>query len=180
MPGSLFLVVEFAAPNLLLTGFTAKYPGSTIDMMSEPVVERDGRKWHPTVMFVKGAPPQALNELSKAVEETYGKPRTLEQDGFRQTWLARFEIPEDKLSGGARVLVGFQHRFGVPWTHLDEGILHMRAKINDPDDGQLLADQARRFLEQAGVDAQVDIQEISSRDYGVWRDLIQHTIGMAS
>jgi hypothetical protein len=180
MAGSRFLVVEFFAPNLPLTGFTARYPGATIDMMSEVVAEHDGRRWHPSVVLVKGASPMAVRELAATVKEIYGPVRTLEEDPFKGLWLFRTEIPEDKLTGGAHILTDFQHRYGVPWTHMDEGILHMRAKINEPADGDVLADQTRRFLAQAGVEAQVEVQEMSTRDYGVWRDLIQHTIGMAS
>jgi hypothetical protein len=80
---------------------------------------------------------------------------------------------------GARVITQFQHRFGAPWTHLENGLVHLRAKVNDPAQGELLADQMRRYFTKAGVEAQVEVREVSVKDHGVWEDLVQRSIGLA-
>ena len=57
--------------------------------------------------------------------------------------------------------------------------MHLRARVNDPAHGDLLADQMRRYFSKADVDAQVEVRDISAKDYGVWEDLVQRSIGLA-
>ncbi|HJQ92809.1 MAG TPA: hypothetical protein VJ874_00830, partial [Candidatus Thermoplasmatota archaeon] len=80
---------------------------------------------------------------------------------------------------GAQVIVQFQHRFGAPWTHIEQGTVHLRARITDTEQAEVLADQMRRYFAKAGVDAQVELREISAKDYGVWDELVQRAIGLS-
>ncbi len=180
MQTSLFMVVEFPATELPLTGFTARHPEVTIDLISEPPVDRDGERVHPSVALIKGAPPAVLDGLIAQLATVYSPIHVIERDDLRHHWLARMEIKESAFTNpGARRLVQFRHRYGVPWTHLEGGVLHMRARVEDQERGEFLADQVRRYLAEEGAEAQVELQEISSRDYSVWEDLVQHTLGMA-
>jgi hypothetical protein len=177
--GQLFLIAEFAAGDMLLAGFTALNPGSTVDLISEPVIFETSDRVHPSVLLAKGADPEALDGLLAQLRAAYGRVETLERNDDRKVWLGRLRIRESMIRNtGALVLARFQKRYGVPWVHLEAGLLHMRARIADPDQAEVLADQVRRFLDGAGVEAQVEVREMAAKDYGVWDDLVQRSIGL--
>jgi hypothetical protein len=179
--GHRFVIVECPAEDLPLASFTLRNPGTTIDLISEPAVEEGGDRLHPSLVLIKGAPPAALALLLKQLGKVYDQVEAIERDDLRHLWLGRMRIRESAFlhNKGAAIITSFQHRYRAPWTHLEDGVLHIRARVLDEAHGELLVDQMRRFMAQAGVDAQVEVREISSRDYGVWEDLIQHAIGLA-
>lgn len=180
--GHRFVIVEYPMPDTPLSGFTARHPGCTIDLISEPPVDAGAERLHPSVVLVKGAPKPELDRLLERLQDVYDHVETIERDDVRGFWMGRMRLRESAYvhSPGARVVTQFQHRYGAPWTHLEHGLVHLRAKVNDPAQGELLADQMRRFFDKEGVEAQVEVREISAKDYGVWEDLVQRSIGLAS
>jgi hypothetical protein len=82
-------------------------------------------------------------------------------------------------STGAAAIAQFQDRFGPPWTHIDDGVVYMRARLHKATDGDRLVHQVRGYLAKEGVDAHVSVQDFSTHDYGVWDDLVQASIGLA-
>lgn len=181
MSAPLFVIAEFPMRDTPLASFTAAHAGCTIDLISEPVVAEGAERYHPSIVLVKGAPPKELTALLKRLSKVYDHVETLDRNDVEGTWLGRMRLRESVYlhNPGAAVITGFQHRFGAPWTHLENGVLHLRARVNDPAHGEVLADQMRRYFQQAGAEAQVEVRDISTKDYGVWEDLVQRSIGLS-
>jgi len=180
MTNAPFLVVEFPAAGAAMLDFTRRNEGVTIDIISEPVVDTGKDRIHPSTVLVKGVDEARLKELVGDLERAYGPPRTLRRDLMQGTWLGRVMIKESGIRDrGAIALLQFQHQYGVPWTHCEGGVLHMRARVSDLDGGLRLAQRVRGYLHASGVEAQVDIQELDAGDHSVWGDLVQHSIGLA-
>ena len=177
---SRFLVVEFPGDGLTLADWTRDHAGATVDLISEPVRSRGADRVHPSVVLVKGAGRAALVQLMDRLDRLYGPVETLRLEPARGQWLARLSVRESAMhSAAAAAVLQFQHRYGAPWTHIDDGIVYMRALLPPREDGDRLAQQMRGYLAQNKVDAQVSVQEFSAHDYGVWDDLVQHAIGLA-
>lgn len=181
MAGHVFVIVECPAEDMPLASFTLRNPGTTIDIISEAPIQEGDDRFHPSLVMIKGAPTPALNQLLLQLSRVYDHMETIERDDLRHLWLGRMRIHESAYlhNKGAAVISSFQHRYRAPWTHLEAGTLHLRARVTDEEHGDLLADQMRRYLDKEGVEAQVEIREISGKDYGVWEDLVQHAIGLA-
>lgn len=180
MGGSRFLVVEFPGDGLTLAKWTRENPGATVDLISEPVRAKGPEREHPTVFLVKGAPRAALVQLMERLDRLYGPIETLRLEAARGQWLGRMAVRESALaSQGIAAVLQFQHRFGAPWTHVDDGIVYLRARIPDGEDADRLVHQLRGYLAKSKVDAQVGAQEAGLHDYGVWDDLVQASIGLA-
>jgi hypothetical protein len=181
-PDHQFVVAEYPQGDTPLAGATARFPGCTVDLLSQPFVEERGERLHPSVVLVKGLPAPDLSALLARLAKVYDSLETVERDDVRQVWLGRMRLKESVYmrNPGAAVITQFQHRFGAPWCHIENGVMYVRARVNDPAHGDLLADQMRRFFAKAGVDAQVEVREIAPKDYGVWDDLVQRAIGLSS
>lgn len=181
-PSHLFVVAEYPQADTPLGAATARFPGSTVDVLAQPVVEVGGERLHPSVVLIKGLPAAELTTLLARLAKVYDSLETVERDDLRQVWLGRMRLRESVYTRnpGAAVITKFQHRYGAPWCHAENGMMYVRAKVNDPDHAELLADQMRRYFEMGGVEAQVDVQEVAPKDYGVWEDLVQRAIGLSS
>lgn len=178
--GTRFLVIEFAGDGLTLAEWTRAHPGTTVDLISDPARAVGGDRVHPTLFLVKGANRAALVQLMDRLDRLYGPIDTLRVEPQRGQWMGRMQVRESAMgSPAAAALMQFQHRFGAPWTHIDEGVVYMRARLPAGEDGERLVHQVRGFLAKARADAHVALQEFSSHDYGVWDDLVQASIGLA-
>lgn len=177
----LFVIVEFPVRDTPLASFTASHAGCTIDLISEPVVIEGPDRFHPSIVLIKGSPPTDLTRLLDRLAKVYDHIETIERNDLQSSWLGRMRLRESAYmhNPGAAVITQFQHRYGAPWTHLEAGVMHLRAKVHDPSHGDLLADQMRRYFAKSKVDAQVEVRDISVKDYGVWEDLVQRSIGLA-
>jgi hypothetical protein len=175
-----FIIVEYPQPDTPLAAFTLHVPGATVDLISEPTVLVGDDLVHPSVVLIRGAPGPDVNALLKRLG-TLWEIETIERDDSRRSWMGRMRIKDSMLvhNPGAQVVMQFQHRFGAPWTHMEQGMLHLRARVVDSGQAGLLVDQMRRYFDKAGVDAQVEVREISAKDYGVWDELVQRAIGLA-
>src|SRR5688572_25263074 len=94
---SLFLLVEFDGRGLTFADFTREHPGVTVDMLSEPVVEEGGERWHPSLVLVKGASAQDLDGLLARVGKVYEPPETLQRDSRTRTWVGRLSLRESAM-----------------------------------------------------------------------------------
>jgi hypothetical protein len=181
MQAARFIIVECPAADTPLAGFTARNPSCTIDLISEPATDDGQGRVHPSLVLVRGAEPAALNGLLAQLGRIYDRLEPIERDDLRRTWLGRMRLREAAYAhdAGMRVLTAFQHRYGAPWTHLEAGILHLRARVQDEAGADVLVDQMRRYFGKAGVDAQVEVRDLSAKDYGVWDELVEHAIGLS-
>ena len=180
MGGQPFLVVEYPQEDTPLASFTANVPGTSVDLISEPPVEQGDELVHPSVVLIRGAPKAQLDALLQRLAGFYSI-QTIERNDQASAWTGRMRIKESMFAHnrGAQVIVQFQHRFGAPWTHIEQGMVHLRARVADTAQADVLADQMRRYFAKAGVDAQVELREISAKDYGVWDELVQRAIGLS-
>jgi hypothetical protein len=181
VPGHSFVVVEFPAADTPLASFTARNPGTTLDAILEPMQQEDGDAVHHTTVLLKGADPRLLDAFLDQLAKVYDHIEPIERDDRRRIWLGRVRVHEKAYTHnpGAKAMVQFQHRYGAQWAHVEGGIAHLRARISDPAHGDLLADQMRRHFAKLGIEAQVEVRDISAKDYGVWEDLVQRSIGLA-
>lgn len=181
MPANRFVVVEFPSQDTPLAGFTLRHPGATVDLILEPAVVEDGAKVHHSVVLIKGSGGPELSAFLKQLAKAYDHIEPIERDDVRGVWVGRVRVREAAYdrAPGTRTLVQFEHRFGAQWVHLEGGLTYIRARVSDTADGELLADQMRRYFQRDGVEAQVEVREISTKDYGVWEDLVQRSIGLS-
>ncbi|MEK6976713.1 MAG: hypothetical protein AABY18_10290 [Candidatus Thermoplasmatota archaeon] len=178
--GSRFLVIEFSGNGLTLGEWTRDHPGTTIDLISEPVRAVGPDRVHPSLFLVKGANRAALVQLMDRLDRLYGPLDTLRMEPTRGQWMGRMHVKESAMNSAATAAVlQFQHRLGAPWTHIDDGVVYLRARLPAGEDGERLLHQVRGYLAKSGADAQVSLQEFSTHDYGVWDDLVQASIGLA-
>lgn len=175
-----FLVVEFDGADLTLAAWTREHAGTTVDLISETVRLEGGERLHPTLFLVKGAPRAALAQAMDRLDRLFGPLETVRMEPARGLWLARMLVRESTLQSAAMAaILQFQHRFGAPWTHIDDGVVYLRARVRDGEDGERLVHQVRGYLAKERVEAHVSLQEAGSHDYGVWDDLVQSSIGLA-
>lgn len=178
---SRFLVVEFTGDGLTLAEWTRDHPGTTVDLISEPVQRQGNEAMHPSLILVKGVNRAALVQLMDRLDRLYGPVNTISMEAARGRWLARIQVRESQMhSAAAATVTQFQHRFGAPWTHLAEGVVYVRARLPAQEDEDVLVDELERRLKAGRIDAQVSVQEVGSHDYSVWDELVQASIGMAS
>jgi hypothetical protein len=176
----LFLVVEFTGEGIAFAEFTRSHPGCTVDVISEPVVHEGAQRVHPSLFLVRRAPPGTLNGLDAQLTRLHGSVETVRRNDLIGMWLGRTRIREAGLrSATTAVLSAFQHKFGVPWTHVEGGVLYMRARVQDPAEAEVLLGQIKAYLRAAGADADVTLQEIGAQDYSVWDELVQASVGLA-
>lgn len=180
MAGRRFVIVEYPQPDTPLARFTVEQPGATVDLISEPPHPEGDDVVHPSLVLVKGAEPAAVDALLRRLASVY-PVETVDRRPGSGTWLGRVRIRESAYlhNPGARVLRGFQERYGAPWTHIEQGVLHLRARAEDPDHADALVDEMRRYFEAAGVEAQVEARDIPAKDFGAWEELVQRAIGLA-
>lgn len=176
----LFVIVE--SPDTTFgTSFTATRPRVTFDTISEPASGPPDNLRHPALALAQGLRPEDRKILVTGLEHLYDDLHTIQDDPRRGRWLGRFTVRQRLLQGtGIHRILGFQHRFGALWTHAESGVLHVRARVADPADGERLADDLRRALREHGTEAQVEVRELGPHDYGAWEELVQRSIGLAS
>lgn len=178
--GVLFVIVE--NPDTTFgTSFTAKRPGVTLDSISDPATGPPDNRRHPALMLAQGLKPEDLRVLVTGLEHLYDDLQTVQSEPRRGRWLGRFTVRQRLLKGtGIHRILAFQDRFGALWTHAEDGILHVRARVADPRDGERLAADIRASLQEGGIEAQVEVRELGPHDYGAWDELVQRSIGMST
>lgn len=176
----LFLIVEYP-DKTFGTAFTAKRPGVTFDSISEPPVGPPGNRRHQALALAQGLNADDMKILVTGLAHLYDDLETVQQDLRRGRWMGRFTVRDVVLRGtGIHVILGFQERFGALWTHAADGIVHLRARVNDPQHGEELVQDMREALRVHGMDPQIEVRELGPHDYGTWDELVQASVGLAS
>lgn len=179
-----FLVIEIhesGIPGNRVPGtrFTREHPDVQIDMITEPRYDRSGETYRPVLFMVRGANTAMLEDFHGRLGRIFGRLQPLRNDLLRRVWIGRGTVKQKLIDSEAmQHVMAFQDRCGAPWLHLQGGVLHMRARVRDARDADHLAQEMRTDLAAAGIEAQVDLQEISEHDYSVWNDLVQFSIGL--
>lgn len=174
-----FLVVEYPGAGLPLAEWTREHR-ATADMILQPMQEAGGDLRSQGTLLARGMDAAALATLRQLLDRHYAPHETVRSDARRGEWLGRMHIHVETLrrSPAAKAVALHQHRFGSPWSHVDDGIVHMRMRVNDPAGADALLDDVRDELARQEADAQATLQEVSRHDYGVWEELVQATIGL--
>lgn len=176
----LFVIVEYPETTFG-SAFTAKRPGVTIDSISEPAVGPPENRHHPALALARGLSAQDLRMLVTGFAHLYDDLETVSQDIRRGRWMGRFTVRHRVLQGtGIGRILQMQDRFGALWTHSADGIMHLRARVADAQQGEALAEDMRKALAEQGMEAQVEVRELGPHDYGTWDELVQASIGLAS
>jgi hypothetical protein len=177
----LCLTVEFPASGLLFADFTAEHPGSSVDLLGEPVVVNDGVRYHPFVFLLQGADIKAGHKLERMLAQKYEPPATLRRDPWSGRWMGHMRMREDAIDHPAiQAWAPLADRFGPPWTHIEAGQYLMRAALVDPKQGPALAAHMKEKARLVGVEAQVELREISKHDFSVWDELVQASLGLTA
>ena len=175
----LFVIVEY--PDTTFgTLFLAKRPGASVDVISEPAKGPANDRRHPCIALIQGLEADDLRTLVTGLQHLHENVETMSQDLRRGRWLGRFEVRERALHGtNTMKVLRFQARFGAPWAHSEGGLMHLRARVNDPTQAEQLAADMRQGLLEEGIEAQVELRELGPRDYSTWEQLVQHSIGLS-
>jgi hypothetical protein len=173
-----FLVVEFPSEGFVMTRFTRAHPLCTVDLVSERGVAWRGERIHPALFLAKGVAWREFQDLLEELARMHEPATILRRDPAGLAWLCRVSFHESNLGPEGHALAQFQDRFGPPWLHVEQGVLHLRARLGETMDAEVLVDQLTGFLEATGVQAQVEVQELGPTDYGVWEELLQAGAGL--
>jgi hypothetical protein len=177
---STFLVVEFDGAGGQVAEFTRRHPGATVDVIQEPGVREGDDTVLPTLALVRNASPIALRDWEESVGRAYQVVSVLRREDRVGRWTGRLRIRQSAIqSPAALAILQFQDRFGTKWSHVEQGMVYMRARVHDAAQAERLAMQVRGYLAGQGLDAQVTLQEISPRDFSVWDELVQSSVGLA-
>lgn len=172
--------MEFDGGPLAFAQMTREHPGSTVDLISEPM-EIDGKPGYLGVFLVRGVGDTGMKRIEKELTRRYEAPRTLRRDHIQRQWLARIHMKAEAMKGpAAEAFLSISQHWGVPWVRYEDGILMVRARVNDPGEAEHVARELRERMANGGVEAQVEIQEVAPRDFGVWRELVDASLGLTS
>lgn len=180
MAVSRFVVVEYAGDGLPLSDWTKAFPGTTVDMILEPMRAQGADLHIPGTVLGRGMDAKAMAVFQQMLDGTYAPYASVRTDVRRGEWLGRITIHVEKLvkSPAARAVALHQQHLGAPWSHVEQGIVYMRLRVPDAQDAEAIVQNLRSELVTQGAEAQVSLQVISPRDYGVWEELIQAAIGL--
>lgn len=174
----LHLVIEYPAADGEFPPFTRQHPGSSVDFMAEP-----GAPGSPTrtgLILIRGAPWQAIDAFVADLSRRRAPVATLRREPANGLWFGRATFEVASMSApGTKVITSLFGMIGPPWAHVEHGVVHLRARLKDPEQADEVLRQAEEGLRAAGLESQVVIQEVAPKDHSVWESLIQHGIGMS-
>lgn len=175
-----FVVVEYDGAGLPFVEWAHGRPGVTLDMILEPMRAKGDDLQIPGVALVRGVGAKGLPDLAALMADVYAPTQTLRQDARRGEWLGRITLHVGNMrqAPAAQAVARHADRFGPPWSHVDDGIVHMRLRVPDGEDADALADLLGREMQARGAQAQVSVESYSRHDYGVWDELVQASIGL--
>lgn len=179
-PPPRFLVVEYDGAGLPFIEWARDRPRVRLDMILEPMRAKGDDLQIPGVALVRGLDADAMRELDALLGRDYAPVQTLRRDARRGEWLGRLTLHVARMRGSptALAIARMSDRFGPPWSHVDDGIVHMRLRIGDGVDADALAAELADAIRGRGGEAQVSVESFASHDYGVWDELVQAAIGL--
>lgn len=180
-PEPRFLVVEYDGRGLPFVDWAHARPGVAFDMIIEPQQGTGEDRTMPALALVRGLQARHFGELDVLLDAMYSPRTTMRREPRTGEWLGRITIHlRNMASPQARAVARHGHRFGAPWSHVDDGVVYMRMRIADGEEAEALAADVRRDLAATGAEAQVMVESYSTRDYSVWDRLVQASLGLAT
>lgn len=175
----LCLVVEASAVGGELPPLTQDHPGATVELIGEPPGQ-DAGDTITTLMLVRGAPWQAIDQFVEQLSRTKAPVTTIRRSPVESLWFGRATFHTSAFrTPGAIALRDVFKKVGPPWVHIEHGVAHLRARVKDPEHADDLVTDTVESLRKANVDAQVIVQEVAPKDHSVWENLVQLGIGIS-
>lgn len=175
-----FVVVEYDGAGLPFIEWARSRPGLRLDLILEPMRAAGDDLQVPGVALVQGLDGRGLVELEALLQDKYAPVQVLRRDARRGDWFGRLTLHVGNMaqSPTAQAVVRMSDRFGPPWSHVDDGVVHMRLRVRPEGDAEALAEDLRQEIRTRGGDAQVSVESFGQRDHGVWDELVQASIGL--
>jgi hypothetical protein len=173
----LCLVVEYTGEDTEFPAFTRQNRGATVDLMVEP---GDSVQRHALVL-VRDAGWTAIQSLVADLATRRAPAATLRAEPAEELWFGRITYdPRALVHPTARAVANLLDLVGPPWIHVESGVVHLRARLRDPAQAEDVLHLAEEGLRAAGTEAQVVVQEVSTKDHSVWESLVRHGIGLSA
>jgi hypothetical protein len=177
---SRFLLMEFDGGDLIFARATRQFDGATVDLLSEPQEDADGLLYS-AVFLVRGLPESAMERVERDLTKRYEKPKTLRRDVIQSTWMGRIRMRASAMTaGGAKVYESLHRHWGLPWIHIEGGQVMVRARVVDAGAADSLARRVGEAMAAVGVASQVEVQEVVPKDFGVWKELVEASLGLSA
>lgn len=173
----LCLVVEYTGEDSEFPAFTRRNRGATVDLMVEPG-RADRRQ---ALVLVRDAPWPAVAALVADLSGRRAPVTTLRAEPAEELWFGRVGYDPRALDHPtARAVSALLDLVGPPWIHVESGVVHLRARLRDPAQAEDVLHLAEEGLRAVGAEAQVVVQEVSTKDHSVWESLVRHGIGLSA
>jgi hypothetical protein len=176
-----FLVVEYDGAGLPFVDWARGRPGMKLDLILEPM-RAEGRDLQvPGIALVRGLDADALLDLPALLDRSYAPHRTLRRDARRGEWLGRVTLHVANMAHAPAALAVARHAgdYAPPWSHVEQGVVHMRIRVPDGADADAMAATLRSEMAGRGGDAHVAVETHGQHDHGVWDQLVQASLGLA-
>jgi hypothetical protein len=173
----LCLVVEYTGEDSEFPAFTRAHRGATVDLMVEPgeTLRRQA------LVLVRDAAWAAVQALVADLSTRRAPVTTLRAEPAEELWFGRVSYDPRALDHPtARAVASLLDLVGPPWVHVESGVVHLRARLRDPAQAEDVLHLAEEGLKAAGTEAQVVVQEVSTKDHSVWESLVRHGIGLSA
>lgn len=173
----LCLVVEYTGEDTEFPAFTRQNRGATVDLMVEP---GESAQRHALVL-IRDASWPAIQAMVAELSTRRAPVTTLRAEPAEELWFGRVTYdPQTLAHPTARAVVNLLDLVGPPWIHVESGVVHLRARLRDPAQAEDVLHLAQEGLRAAGTEAQVVVQEVSTKDHSVWESLVRHGIGLSA
>ena len=171
----LCLVVEYTGEDTEFPAFTRANRGATVDLMVEPG-EGASRQ---ALVLVRDAPWPAIQSLVAELARKRPPVSTHRAEPAEEMWFGRVAFDQRMLANPtAQAVSRLLSLVGPPWIHVESGVVHLRARLRDPAQAEDVLQLAEEGLRAAGAEAQVVVQEVSTKDHSVWESLVRYGIGL--
>lgn len=174
----LCLVVEYPGEDSEFPAFTRQNRGATVDLMVEPGDPAAATR-RQALVLVRDAPWPAIQALVADLSRRRAPVTTLRAEAAEEMWFGRVTYdPQIHVHPTAKAVASLLDLIGPPWIHVESGVVHLRARLRGPAQAEDVLQLAQEGLRAAGTDAQVVVQEVSTKDHSVWESLVRHGIGL--
>jgi len=173
----LCLVVEYTGEDSEFPAFTRANRGATVDLMVEP----GGSAGRHALVLVRDAAWPAIQALVADLAARRPPVDTLRAEPAEELWFGRVAYEPNKVAHPTvQAVTKLLDLVGPPWIHVESGVVHMRARLRDPAMAEDVLHLAEEGLKATGAEAQVVVQEVSTKDHSVWESLVRHGIGLSA
>ncbi|MEA3165982.1 MAG: hypothetical protein QOJ26_851, partial [Thermoplasmata archaeon] len=172
VPGTEFLVVDLPATGLVLAQHTLAVHGSQADSIREAPDGQDPRKASTHLVVLQGFSEPQFQALLADMRRLYQDIQVLDEDSKARRWVVRNRFKMDDIQAKQLLLLNrAETEFGLYWTHIYEGRFQLRAEVRAHERAQFDLERLKEVFRQAGVPAEVRLQELGAGDIAVSRFL---------